>query len=55
MSVCVKFKDLRKKRENMDNSSHYGIDDFKHKIHTLLQDRDTKNILKARLRGMAIF
>ena len=35
----------------MDSSSVYGIDDFKHKIHTLLTDRDTKNVLKARLRA----
>jgi len=35
----------------MDSSSVYGIDDFKHKIHTLLTDRDTKGALKARLRA----
>ena len=35
----------------MDSSSIYGVDDFKQKIHGLLAERDTKSLLKARLRG----
>ena len=35
---------------NFNESSIYGVDDFKHKIHQLLSDRDTKSKLKARLR-----
>jgi len=36
---------------NFNESSIYGVDDFKHKIHQLLSDRDTKSKLKARLRS----